>query len=408
MSSITSSATPFAPFAPVDTSSAAPLVKDEVESPSISSTNALARFEFEAGRGREGTKILMVEWEDDETTRGQRGDWHIEWEGKTTVLPAKDQSANDVNRMYFLLAPGVQVPASVMLTHRPDDNTRAPVVWHTNPLPAIFPPELGVSPRAIGKKGILHTIWAKKRLQVLLKEIEAESKINAEGIGLQMAVQEKEWIESTFGVHAKPQGLTIVAEPPNLSGGGGGPVSPRTPGGGRLMEKLRGLKLGTSEKELSGRPLSAGTPDADTIQPASNPLSPESSDVAVSSFSAFKGENPSTLAVKPPQLPHPQSSAAGAGAGAGPRKMAAVLPPSTVTQQQGPGMASLNAFAAPAVAHVPVFESRTGTSSVPDDDVDDGLFALPISPRSPEMTKSPFSFGGSDTAKYLKRESAGA
>jgi len=398
MSSSTSAAAgSFAPFAPVDTSSAAsqPPVRDEVESPSISSTNALARFEFEAGHGREGTKILMVEWEDDDTTRGQRGDWHISWEGKTTVLPASDQSANDVNRMYFLLAPGVQIPASVTLTHQPEDKGREPVVWHTNPLPAIFPPELagGVTGRAVGKKGILHTIWAKKRLQVLRKEIEAESKINAEGIGLQMAVQEKEWIESTFGVSAKPAGITIVAEPPQI--GGGGPVSPRSPGGGRLMEKLRGLKLGTSERDLSAR-LSSGTQEPGDIQPQSNPLSPESSDVAVSSFSAFKGENPALLAAKPPQFP--QSS--------GPRKMAAVLPPSTVTQQQAPGgMASLNAFAAPTPAFVPMFESRPGPS-LPDDDVDDGLFALPISPRSPEMTKSPFSFGGSDTAKYLKGESA--
>jgi hypothetical protein len=383
---MSSAAATFQPFAPVDTTAVSLPAKDEVESPSISSTNALARFEFEQGHGREGTKILMVEWEDDDSTRGQRGDWHISWEGKTTVLPANDQPSNDVNRMYFLLSPDVAVPSSVTLTHRPQDSTKTPVVWHTNPLPAIFPPELGASPRAVGKKGILHTIWAKKRLQVLQKEIEAESKTNAEGIGLQMAVQEKEWIEATFGVTPKPLGLTIIAEP-TVAPLGPGLASPRTPGGGRLMEKLRGLKLGTSEKELSARTPTPGE------APQSNPLSPESSDVAVSSFAAFKGENPSSLAAQTPQLATASTT----------RKVAAVPPPEVVTQQQhSGGMASLNAFTAPSLQ--PVFQSRG--APLPDDDVDDGLFALPISPRSPEMTKSPFLFGGNETAKYLKSESA--
>lgn len=62
------------------------------------------------------------------------------------------------------------------------------------------------------------------------------------------------------------------------------------------------------------------------------------------------------------------------------------------------GMGSLNALSGPA----PVFQSR-GFVAVDDDD-DDGLFALPISPRSPEVGKSPFSFGGNDTANQLKEE----
>lgn len=377
----------FTPFPPVDTTNLP--AKDEVESPSISSTNALARFEFEAGHGREGTKILMVEWEDDDTTRGVRGEWHISWEGKgkTTVLPAEDQPSNDVNRIYFMLAPGVAVPSSVSLTHRPQDSDKKVVVWHTNPLPAIFPPELGASARAAGKKGILHTIWAKKRLQVLQKEIEAESQNNVEGIGFLMAVQEKEWIEQTFGVTAKPAGLSIQLTEPTVAPLGG-PASPRSPGGGRLMEKLRGLKLGTSDKDLASKS-EAGE------MPHSNPLSPESSDVAVSSFAAFKGTTPAALAAKSPQAPQSSQQPT--------RKIAAPIPPpENVAQQQQPGMASLNAFIA--APEVPSFQSRG--APLPDDDKDDGLFALPISPRSPEMGKSPFSFAGSETAKYLKGESA--
>ncbi|KAF2474745.1 uncharacterized protein BDR25DRAFT_301388 [Lindgomyces ingoldianus] len=373
-----SSSATYPPFSPVDTTTPNHLVKDEVESPSISSTNALARFEFEAGHGREGTKILMVEWEDDDTTRGIRGDWHISWEGKTTVLPADDQPSNDINRMYFLLPPGVAVPSIVTLTHRPQDGIKTPVVWHTNPLPAIFPPELGASARAAGKKGILHTIWAKKRLQVLQREIETESRNNVEGIGFLMAVQEKEWIEQTFGVTAKPIGLSISLAEPTVAPLG--PASPRSPGGGRLMEKLRGLKLGTSEKDLASK-----SDLGEMLH--SNPLSPESSDVAVSSFAAFKGANPSVLAAKPPQPPQATRKLASHGP-----------PPSVVAQQQLSGMASLNAVTAPA------FQSRG--PPLPDDDKDDGLFALPISPRSPEMSKSPFSFAGNETAKYLKGERA--
>ncbi|KAF1965776.1 hypothetical protein BU23DRAFT_560814 [Bimuria novae-zelandiae CBS 107.79] len=377
----------YPPFPAVDTTTRAGTLPDEVESPSISSTNALARFEFEAGHGREGTKILMVEWEDDDTTRGIRGEWHISWEGKgkTTVLPAEDQPSNDVNRIYFMLAPGVGVPSSVTLTHRPQDVDKKQVVWHTNPLPAIFPPELGASARATGRKGILHTIWAKKRLQVLQREIETESQSNVEGIGFLMAVQEKEWIEQTFGISAKPAGLSIQLSEPTVAPLG--PASPRSPGGGRLMEKLRGLKLGTSEKDLSAK---TETGDA----PFANPLSPESSDVAVSSFAAFKGNNPATLAAKPPQQPA--------------RKVAARIEPPAMVAQQQPraqqhaGMASLNAFAAP---DLPAFQSR-GAPSAEDDEHDDGLFALPISPRSPDMGKSPFSFAGSETAKYVGEERA--
>lgn len=376
----------YPPFPAVDTTNRPGALADEVESPSISSTNALARFEFEAGHGREGTKILMVEWEDDDTTRGIRGEWHISWEGKgkTTVLQAEDQPSNDVNRIYFMLAPGVAVPSSVTLTHRPHDNTRKQVLWHTNPLPAIFPPELGASARATGRKGILHTIWAKKRLQVLQKEIEAESQNNVEGIGFLMAVQEKEWIEQTFGVNAKPAGLSIQLAEPTVAPLG--PASPRSPGGGRLMEKLRGLKLGTSEKDLTAK-MEPGEPAF------ANPLSPESSDVAVSSFAAFKGKNPATLAAKAPQPPQQQQAT---------RKVAArIEPPATVAQQQHGGIASLNAFAAP---NAPTFQSRG--APLPDDDHDDGLFALPISPRSPEMGKSPFSFAGSESANYVSGERA--
>ena len=413
---------------------------DEVESPSVSTTNALARFEFEAGHGREGTKILMIEWEDGDVAHGaQKGDWHISWEGKTTVLFANEHdeqqqqasgsslSSSGTNRVYFLLPPGVTVPSIVTLTLRPKDATQAPLaVWNTNPLPAIFPPELGASARAAGNKGILHTIWAKKRMQCLQREIEAESRDNVEGIGFLMAVQEKEWIEQTFGVStARPSGVPPAKSPSSLaptpsstsvemgslsgSAGAGGdgaaaapPASPRSLGGGRLMEKLKGLKLSTLDSGGNASNAVDHEAGGGTMPPgnsaSNNPLSPESSDIAVSSFAAFKGAaNPAVPPAAPQQTP--------------PRKLAAQAPPPAVLAQQQEqhqlgGMASLNAFTSGFAS----FQSRgpapQAQQHLDEDDRDDGLFALPISPRSPDMVRSPFSFAGGEGAQKQQLERA--
>lgn len=379
------------PFNPVDTSAGDGSFKDEVESPSLSNSNALVRFEFEAGHGQEGTKIVMVEWEDDDSTRHHRGDWHISWEGKSTVLPANDQTpSSDVNRLYFLLPPGVPVPPTVTLTHRPADTSRPAVAWRTNSLPAIFPPELGATARQAGKKGVLHTIWAKRRLQALQKEIDAEARSNVEGIAFVMAMQEKEWIEQNFGVSSRPSISAPKSDNP------ASPASPRSPGGGRLMDKLKGLKLGTSEKELAQRG-GSGSGSGSKVEAlvAAGPLSPESSDVAVSSFAAFK-ENPAVLAAKPPQQQQQQAAA--------PRRIvAAAAPPPEILaqqQQQAVGMASLNAFTG---GFNPVAPS---SAPADEEDHEEDLFALPISPRSPDMSKSPFSFASTDTLKYAADQKA--
>lgn len=401
-------------FNPVDTSFQ-PASKDDVESPSLSHPSCLARFEFESGQ-RNGTKILMLEWEDDATTREVPGAWHISWEGKNTVLSAADAEAGAMHRMYFMLPPDVSVPSIVTLTHKPQDASRSAVTWQTNPLPAIFPPELGASARAAGKKGVLHTIWAKKRLQELQREIDAESKANVEGVALTMVIQEKEWIEQNFGVTARPTHLKLGL--PQAGGGlttGEGlpisPMTPRTPGGGRLMEKLRGLKLGTTDRELSP-----------SVEPSfdSNPLSPETSDVAISSFAAFKGANPSILAAKPPQPP--SLSSPPIQQQQPPRKITGQDPPAAIVAQQlqAEHVGSLNAIALPAATsqntpHAFTTAAASDQTRIPQPPLpaamttiqdEEGLFALPISPRSPEMTKSPFSFKTSDTQRYMKKETA--
>ncbi|KAK4499913.1 hypothetical protein PRZ48_008099 [Zasmidium cellare] len=387
---MTTSSSPRPIFEPVDTSfnpsEHSARDRDDVESPSLTNGNALARFEFEPGRSKDGTKVLMVEWEEDENSRRVGGDWEISWEGKRTVLPAQVQEQGEevpVNRLYFLLGPGVSVPGAVKLS-----KGGGSVIWRTNPLPAIFPPELGATARAAGKKGVLHTIWAKKRLQVLSREIEREEKENVEGIGLEMAVAEKEWIEQNFGVVAKPGSISLQGAMASVMGQGGSlnsPTSPRSPGGGRLMDKLKGLKIGTSEQELSGREQQQG-------HGYHNPLSPETSDVAVGSFGSFaalKGAPPtSSLAAKAPQPPQAQPQ----------RKIAAQRPPESFASQQRQtgGMGSLNAFAS----------GDVGASNAAQEDTGDDLFALPMSPRSPEMAKSPFSFAAQDTGKYLEGERA--
>jgi hypothetical protein len=404
------------PFHAVDTSSAgavlAPAAPDDVESPSLSSSNALARFEFEPGRSKEGTKVLMVEWEDDDTTRSIAGDWEISWEGKRTVLPArehadattKDTNATDVpvNRLYFLLGAGVAVPTTVRLQ-------KGNIIWRTNPLPAIFSPELGATARAAGKKGVLHTIWAKKRLQVLQKEIDEEARDNVEGVGFQMAVAEKEWIEANFGVLSKPSGIVMPAQ--QESGTLNSPTSPRSPGGGRLMEKLKGLRIGTTTEALS--PGGAASKPAPESVDTFNPLSPESSDVAVGSFGAFaalKGmPDQASLAAKPAQPPTTTTTTSNAPQLSQPqqRRVQAHSPPdSFAAQQRQAGLGSLNALGSTgsgfssfeeATFSRPVAPSHASSAQDEDD-----LFALPMSPRSPEMTKSPFSFAASDVGRYLK------
>ncbi|KAF2212818.1 hypothetical protein CERZMDRAFT_40698 [Cercospora zeae-maydis SCOH1-5] len=430
----------------VDTSfnTSAHAARDDVESPSLTSGNALARFEFEPGRSKDGTKVLMVEWEEDDTTEAVPGDWEISWEGKRTVLPARDSHHNPatsssqsnttpadlppVNRLYFLLGPGVTIPPTVKL------QKGHAVTWRTNPLPAIFSPELGATARQAGKKGVLHTIWAKKRLQVLQTEIENESKENVEGIGLEMATAEKEWIEQHFGVVARI-GNQISVQPPGqnpmglaLSGvqqGGGGlhsPSSPRSPGGGRLMDKLKGLRLGTSASDLTS---SSGSPlqrqhqqqQQDAVAPDGadqhNPLSPEGTDVAVGggfgSFAALKGMPPaSSLAAKAPQQPVPPPASVTEQPAAPARRFVAQRPPEAFVaqqRQQAGGMGSLNAaFASPSGDEDTSFSGAAAPTTGENVDDEDDLFALPMSPRSPEMTKSPFSFAKQDTMRYLKEE----
>jgi hypothetical protein len=84
---------------------------------------------------------------------------------------------------------------------------------------------------------------AKKRLSQLQEEIHQEMQNNSEGVSLEMAVQERQWIIDHFGL-VDPNATERPAIPPT-------PQSPRSPIGGRLGEKLRGLKLATSPTDLA-------------------------------------------------------------------------------------------------------------------------------------------------------------
>lgn len=397
-------------FSGVDTAILTPPGSDEdvVGSPSVSSSNALARFEFEPGKSTDGTKVLMVEWEDNETTQMISGDWTISWEGKRTVLAAKDVVGGRINRLYFLLLSGERIPATVTLTldgQHKETRVEREVIWTTNPLPAIFPPQLGATAREAGKKGVLHTIWAKRRLQVLAREIEAESASNVEGVAWHMAIQEKEWIESNFGVVTKPSSIASIRSPSATlaapeSQFGISPTSPRSPGANsRLMDKLKGLRLETGKS----------TPTDISF----NPLSPEQSDVAVSSFDSFaaiKGQHEqlSSLAAKSPQRQTPTlhtRSPLSQTETQLPRKASTVQqPPHRVVaqKQQTVGMGSLNALGTSSQVFPSSLRERNSPAGYTgDDEREEDLFALPMSPRSPDMGVSPFSFGNKDTLKSV-------
>ncbi|KAM0459679.1 hypothetical protein ACHAPV_005393 [Trichoderma viride] len=312
----------------------------------------LARFEF----SDRGTKILMVEWypgaaattasalpsQDTNSTAGQvsRGEagaagdaidknasaaparvpsspvvdaavWEVSWPGKSTFLPARDTDENDARRrVYFMLPPEAQVPPTVTIA-RPG---RPSLVL--KPLPAIFPEHFQAES---GPRGVLHTIWAKKRLRELELEMEAEMRANAESVGLEMALAEKQWIVDNF--------LRAPAAP--------APTSPRSPVSGRLGDKLKGLRLATSPADLVPSPAANTFTSPDS---QSHMLSPLGGDIAVSSFSAISRSRPS-----------------------GPISLDAALSGDTAPLQSS------------------------------SNDAEDDLFAMPMSPRSPDMIKSPFS-----------------
>ncbi|KAJ5676007.1 hypothetical protein N7462_008904 [Penicillium macrosclerotiorum] len=351
---------------------------------------ALARFEFEAGKGNEGTKILMIEWEDDDITRtASDGSWHVSWAGKTTVLPAHERPSDNTRRFYFLLPPNTTIPPIVTLSYEPKatdtDGTpsaKARDSLQVNPLPAIFPPELGATGRSAGKKGVLHTIWAKKRLRVLDEEIRDECRNNVEGVALHMAVQEKEWIEANFGI--VPRGLEGIVSSHESSTPAAYPTGPATPvspiSGRKLTDKLRGLKLQTSERDLSAK---------DSSNPA-HLLSPQSPDVAVSSFSSFRGlaNQPSHSMPTPDTNPTPTPSSHLNPSTFEPLRTVALHPPESLQEAQqasGPGgFAPIDSLA--------TANSMSKLTRTPSTESGEGLFAKALSPRSPDLPRSPFSF----------------
>ncbi|KAF3764903.1 hypothetical protein M406DRAFT_259757 [Cryphonectria parasitica EP155] len=309
-----------------------------VETPtSPSSAFTLSRFEFETGtKGNEGTKILMVEWdaaaalgtEGDSakaTTKANLEDWEVKWEGKeaVTLPPIRDvKTPNTTCRLYFLLPP--KAPMPTLVTISPKIGNVADL--HTKPLPAIFPE--GLVSEDKGTRGVLHMIWAKMRLEELQAEIVAEMKENGESVGLEMAVQERQWIVDHFGLQIDTSSAEAIPLPPQ-SPGAGSPRSPRSPIGGKLGEKLKGLKLATSPAELA----------------------------------AAKGAGKKSAAIAPDTAP------------------ATFQPRPMVTGSAG-GIASLSA-----VMHGGATAPERGGGG----DTEEDLFALPMSPRSPEMLRSPFS-----------------
>jgi len=91
------------------------------------------------------------------------------------------------------------------------------------------------------------TIWAKKRLTEVEAEIAKELHRDAESMGLEMCLKEKQWLIQHFGLegHDYPAGPALSPVPLP------GPLSPRSPVAGRLSEKLKGLKLATAPSDLT-------------------------------------------------------------------------------------------------------------------------------------------------------------
>ena len=431
--------------------------------------SALARFEYEAEKTSvaDATKVLLIEWEEERDSPVARdkksGQWSVQWKSKNNKVegislnstapqtsdeqPSARGRTNSVSdpashRLYFLLTPGAPVPSSVSISFSPASSSTPTIATSIPTLPAIFPPSLLTSGTSLGKKGVLHTLWAKSRLAALRSEIdEEEAQGRLEGVGISMAEDELEWIKEHFGVSEKHHGSvssdraephsasgTDVTEqyargrdtqpktspaqlsPPLASAGSlPSPTSATSPSD-RLQQKMKGLRVGTSPASTTS-PTPPGSASSTTAKyppqshtpavPAGvftppqtnssnnaekNPLSPEVGDVAVGSrslFAALKGPHPSEQATKEVPQSHPT------------KKPVAVVPPTSNTSAGPafPGMGSLDGIAS-------VFDARQANSSQQiEDEPEEGLFALPMSPRSPEMAKSPFSVDAKEVVR---------
>lgn len=100
-------------------------------------------------------------------------------------------------------------------------------------------------------------------------------------------------------------------------------------------------------------------------QKESHPLSPEGGDVAFSSFALFHGTE-ANRTVKPAFPQHPS------------------ITHQISASRNSNRMSSLDAITSGDTSN-PMMEEE-------DEELEDDLFAVKLSPRSPEMTKSPFSF----------------
>lgn len=361
---------------------------DVVETPtSPSSGLARSRFEFETDKRNEGTKILMVEW--DVLVREQDGGesereaesngWEVAWEGKGAVLPVRDadpDAGSNIHRVYFLLPPGATVPALVNITRRGGSRAVGDggggTILRTKPMPAIFTAEL-TSAQDAGRRGVLHTIWAKRRLAELKSEIAAEMRANGESVGLEMAVQEQQWIVDHFGLSPDP-GMPRPTKL-HIPQSSAGPASPRSPLGGRLGEKLRGLKLATSPADLAA---------------ASQGTCLCASGRRAASFFAEGGlgTNKATWHARAGLVPLLTALAAAKSAHKAPRKQPLATSVSrSAAGVGGGGVASLDAIVGSGVGRA----DAAGAAEGGDDANEEDLFALPMSPRSPEMKRSPFS-----------------
>lgn len=402
--------------------------------------SALARFEYEAGHTSvaTGTKVLLIEWEDGVEARG-KGTWTVEWKGRSLSLPADDVGAtpadadasfsgaadssadgaqkqqrarspssppdhhrNAAHRLYFILPAGTPVPPSVAISFHPAVAavaTSQTVLCTTIPtLPAIFPPSLLTTGTAQGKKGVLHTLWAKSRLHALRADMAAgsptahDARVEFDGICENFGIDEAYGTadvssQSASAPPASASASTATATDPQ-SPYPATPISPTS--NERFLSKMKGLRVGTADPSSS----SAAPPDA----AAASLLSPEAGDVAVGSFAALKGPALTTSAPAPPQQPQPPPL----------RTAVPIAPPADLAAAQrasGGGFASLagGAPAALATGLPPTGMSATGTESArversnaadeeDEDEDEEGLFALPISPRSPDMAKGVFSW----------------
>lgn len=225
---------------------------------------------------------------------------------------------------------------------------------------------------------------AEKRLEQLRTEYDRELQTNSEGVGAAMAYEDLTWVVEHFGLrhpYADEDGPPL----PSSEEARHRAMPPRSPVGGKLGEKLRGLKLATSPSELLNTTGKCSLERGEVLK--KNPMMMRFGKYSKARKMIFLTRQQNVIGQR--QNPHYFTPGSSGTTAAGLSRSSGRLVTGTSSGSGSGGVASLDAMvknngsgSSMQAGRPPLHDTQA---------TEDELFALPMSPRSPEMEISPFS-----------------